>query len=75
MPDHTGRSRLGIAVQGAGGAVVRNRIKRRIREAFFRCGPRRGHEVVIRATREAATADFQLLVSNMEQGLEEVGAR
>ena len=59
-------ARLGLAVSArAGGAVTRNRIKRRLRAAFRAAGPDRGLDVVIRARAEAATAPFQELEDSL----------
>ena len=55
-------SRLGLAVPArAGGAVQRNRIKRRLRAAFRSAAPQSGLDVVIRARPEATRVDFQEL--------------
>lgn len=66
--EHEGDSRLGIAVsRRLGGAVVRNRIRRRIREAVRRIegmvAP--GWDLVIVARRGAMAALF----SELEQGI------
>lgn len=63
-------SRLGLAVpRSAGGAVVRNRIKRRIRAAFLAAGAALGHDVVIHARAEAVGMPFQ----EMEDELRRLG--
>lgn len=55
-----GPSRLGLAVPArSGGAVQRNRIKRRIRAAFREAAPATGVEVVVRARPEASHVKFQ----------------
>jgi len=48
-----------------GGAVVRNRIKRRLRASFVRASLPAGLDVVVRARAEAATMDFQELESTL----------
>ncbi len=53
--------RLGLAVPArVGGAVGRNRIKRRLRAAFRAAGPT-GVDVLVRAEATAQTAPFQEL--------------
>lgn len=55
--------RLGLAVRvGPAGSVVRNRVRRRLRAAFERCGVVERVEVVIQADRSAADVAFQELV-------------
>jgi len=72
-----GRSRLGLAVSGrVGGAVVRNTIKRRLREAFRRNQGAilPGWDVVLVARPKAAAATFQALQENIFAGLARAGA-
>ena len=55
-------ARLGLAVPSSvGGAVARNRIKRRLRAAFVAAAPPEGQDVVIRAGADAGTIPFQEL--------------
>ncbi len=57
-----GPARLGLAVPSSvGGAVVRNRIKRRLRAAFVAARPSDGLDVVVRARPEAESMSFQEL--------------
>jgi ribonuclease P protein component len=67
-------SRLALAVRVSGGSVVRNRVKRRLREAFRMAGPPRGYDIVIRAGEEVATVDFRELVDDLEGALKRAGA-
>jgi ribonuclease P protein component len=69
-------ARLGLAV-GARGmtAVRRNRIRRRLREAFRAVDPQDGFEFVVRATPEVASVDYQLLVDNLSQGMDRVARK
>jgi ribonuclease P protein component len=60
--------RLGLVVR-ASGAVLRNRIKRRLRAAFRAAGPSGGIDVVIRADERAAGKDFQEMVAMIEDAL------
>ena len=53
--------RLGMVVR-APNAVIRNRVKRRLRAAFREAGPVGGTDVVIRADGRAAGKDFQEMV-------------
>ena len=67
----TGRARTGIAVKGRlGNAVVRNRIKRRLREILRRQRERlpAGWDVVVEArSAQVARADFAALVHELEE--------
>ncbi len=61
-------SSLGLAVpRRVGGAVTRNRIKRRLREAYRAGAPERGFDVVIQARPEAAHVDFQQLAEEVSR--------
>lgn len=60
--DPEGPARLGLAVPArVGGAVVRNRIKRRLRASFAAAQVPPGLDVVVRASGTAASVDFQEL--------------
>jgi ribonuclease P protein component len=64
-----GPSRLGMSVRtGAGSAVERNRIRRRVRAAFVAAAPP-GYDVVVRADASVAQTSYQELVSNMKDAL------
>lgn len=68
-------TRLGLTVpRSAGSAVVRNRIKRRLREAMRERGPEAGFDVVIRADRSAVDVEFQELGQHVAGALAAVGA-
>ncbi len=63
-PNELDRSRFGvIAGRGLGGAVHRNRAKRRLREAVRSIAPRvqAGWDLLLIARRETLEADWQLL--------------
>lgn len=62
--DRAGRSRLGLAVRTGRGAVVRNRVRRRLKEAFRAAGVP-GRDVVVRADEAVLTVDFQELVNEL----------
>jgi ribonuclease P protein component len=77
-PNALGRDRLGlIASRKLGGAVVRNRAKRRLREVFRRQQPSRardarqpGWDVVIIPRADAVTAPFADLQSDLTAALQ-----
>ena len=59
-------SRFGFSVSKAvGGAVVRNRVKRRLREAARPIEVRQGWDLVLAARRDAGSADFHSLRRSM----------
>ena len=65
-------TRMGLTVsRRVGKAVVRNRVKRRLREAFRRTHARLrpGHDIVIVARAAAATADYAALASDFQSCL------
>ena len=69
-------ARVGVtAVRGLGGAVQRNRAKRRIREAVrsVRGEIRDGADVIVVASPAAMTANFQEMVDSLRRVLREAG--
>ena len=67
--------RVGYAVRkAAGSAVVRNRIKRRLRAAIAAVELRPGVDVVVSGGPGVAAVDFQVLVEKLERALEGAGA-
>ncbi len=62
-------SRVGLVVRAPNRAVVRNRIKRRIRGAFVACGPTVGYDVVIRADERAERMSFTELTDALSTAL------
>lgn len=62
LPSGLSRSRFGFAVgKRVGNAVVRNRVKRRLREVVRAYRPHGGWDVVVIARPAAAGADFATL--------------
>ncbi|HET7482493.1 MAG TPA: ribonuclease P protein component, partial [Actinomycetota bacterium] len=69
-----GPARVGLSVRRtAGGAVQRNRIKRRLRAAASSCELPPGADFVISGDASVATADFDRLVSAVAEAAAEVG--
>ncbi len=72
-PNDAGVARLGLTVtKKLGRAVVRNRIRRRLREAaraVFIDGAVAGFDYVAIARPAAATADFGVLLDDMKRAL------
>lgn len=66
QPDPAAPARLGLAVPvRVGGAVARNRIKRRLRASFAAASIPAGLDVVIRAHPAARSLDFQELTKEL----------
>lgn len=70
-PNRLGRNRWGISVQARlGNAVLRNRVKRRVREILRRAQERlpAGWDVVVQPrSRRIATREFHLLATELEE--------
>lgn len=70
-----GPTRFGfVAGKVVGGAVVRNRTKRRLREIAREAGAREGLDIVIGARKPAATAEFQALRKALVSLMKRAGA-
>lgn len=70
--DESPGARIGLTVtRKVGGAVERNRIKRRLREALRSpdLAPQAGHDYVIVARRDALTIPFLKLVADLSRSL------
>jgi ribonuclease P protein component len=67
LPNEQAVSRFGfVAAKVVGGAVTRNRVKRRLREAARGLPVRAGYDVVIGARKAAAEADYASLHEALE---------
>ncbi len=69
-------NRLGLTVSTKlGCAVVRNRIRRRLREAYRLLEDELcvGYDIIIVARASCESADFQQLKSNMREALDKLG--
>ena len=67
-------TRFGLAVSRAvGGAVARNRVKRRLREVLRKGSASQGWDIVISARPRAAAATFQQLESELQSLLQRAG--
>ena len=63
-------ARLGLTIPRAvGGAVVRNRLRRRLREAWRALEPPPGIDVVVQASSEAVGLSFQELEASLRDAL------
>jgi ribonuclease P protein component len=71
------RARAGFTVtKKIGGAVERNRIRRRLKEALRRAeavAPAPGHDYVLMARREALTRPFDALIADIERAFSQIG--
>lgn len=66
LPNQLHLTRFGFVVtRSLGKAVVRNRVKRRLREAARRAPVRPGWDVVVIARKEAAQADYHRLAGSL----------
>ena len=68
LPNDLGASRYGFAVgKRLGGAVVRNRVKRRLREAVRLTSTKDGWDMVFIARKAAVEADYHTLKRATEE--------
>ena len=73
-PNDSGASRVGLSVgKRVGGAVVRNRVKRRLREAVDLCGVEDGWDMVLIARKDAPSAQFHGLARSVASLLGRAG--
>ena len=75
-PNRGGRNRLGITVSAKlGKAVVRNRVRRRLREIYrlFQPDQKQGYDIVLVARGRAVTAPFRELERAYHKTCEKLG--
>ena len=75
-PNGLGRNRLGVTVSTKlGGAVVRNRARRRLREVFRLAQPdlKPGHDIVLVARGRAVNGPYQKLTAAFYKGCGQLG--
>lgn len=60
------RARLGLAVRSRS-AVTRNRVRRRVKEAFRAASVPEGVDVLVQASEDAAGVEFQKVVDLLER--------
>ena len=75
-PNRLGRNRLGITVSTKlGGAVVRNRARRRLREVFRLAQPdlRTGYDVILVARGRTVNGPYQKLTAAFYKGCGQLG--
>ncbi len=75
-PNRLGYSRLGLTVSAKlGGAVVRNRIRRRLREAYRHTEPElaAGYDIVIVARAACVNVPFCRLTAELRRHAEKLG--
>ena len=74
LPNELDISRYGFTVsRRVGKAVVRNRVKRRLREIIRRTGLRPGWDFIIIARTPAARAEYGELAGAVRKGLDRAG--
>jgi len=68
LPNQLGSNRYGFAVgKRLGGAVIRNRVKRRLREGTRHTKVKVGWDIVIIARQNAARSDYHRLKRALEE--------
>jgi ribonuclease P protein component len=73
-PGKTAHSRSGFAVsKRVGGAVVRNRVKRLLRESINSFNLLEGYDMVFIARKETAKADYKLIQESVKDTLKRSG--
>jgi ribonuclease P protein component len=64
------RARLGLSVKTRRGAVVRNRIRRRLRSAIADLSPKDGYDIVVRSDDAIVNKSYAELLEDLRWALE-----
>lgn len=68
VPSDSEMTRVGLVVsKRVGGAVTRNRVKRRLRECFSSLAIQPGYDIVVSARPAAAHAEYHMLLSSLKR--------
>ncbi|MDV2989372.1 MAG: ribonuclease P protein component [Dehalogenimonas sp.] len=68
IPGHSEHNRIGIVVsKKVGAAVVRNRVRRRIKEIFRQKPLEKGYDIVVIARQAARDASYHQLVESAQK--------
>ena len=73
-PNDSNLSRFGFSVgRRVGGAVIRNKVKRRLREAVRLAQVQNGWDLVVVVRKKGSSADFHMLRRSMENLMRRAG--
>jgi len=74
-PSGESGARLGLSTPGIRGAVERNRLRRRLREAVRAAGAGEGCDLIVSAGADALTLPFEELTRQVERAIQAAAAR